>query len=375
MAVRKLQYIDAIRGIAILMVILVHTAQKIEGLSSVINAVAQYGQMGVQLFFLASAYTLCRAFAQRRDEDKPLMAFFIRRFFRIAPLYYFGIIFYSAIYFLARELNLPLGMQLGPYTLKNVLANMFFVHGFVISANNNIVPGGWSIGTEMAFYSIFPVLFVCCTALRARGIGYVWFGFALICLISLSFAAVIGRFEQGVVYRDFFSNNIVSQMPVFFMGMVLFFLQNHDETVPLWLKSWTLQAIGFIFFTFIVFNLWDGNSNTQIAVRVICVGISFFCLFNLLRICPHPLAILCAIGRVSFSMYMFHFFFAKFLLGLVIANESLPVSPDTVLVASFVAVCVITFAVAIVTERTIENHGIRFGNAVIARVRSRVLSS
>lgn len=46
----KLKFIDSIRGVAILMVILVHTAQKISDLHVLTRIIAEYGQMGVQLF-------------------------------------------------------------------------------------------------------------------------------------------------------------------------------------------------------------------------------------------------------------------------------------------------------------------------------------
>ncbi|HEY9657997.1 MAG TPA: acyltransferase family protein [Allocoleopsis sp.] len=82
----KLQSIDSLRGIAILLVILVHTSKSVEGLSFPISAISNYGQMGVQLFFIVSAYTLCLSMERRREERLKEVNFFIRRFFRIAPL-------------------------------------------------------------------------------------------------------------------------------------------------------------------------------------------------------------------------------------------------------------------------------------------------
>lgn len=54
----KLKHIDALRGIAVLLVILVHTSQSIPGISLPLRYFSKYGQMGVQLFFIISAYTL-----------------------------------------------------------------------------------------------------------------------------------------------------------------------------------------------------------------------------------------------------------------------------------------------------------------------------
>ncbi len=157
-SVEKLDYIDIARGIAILMVMLVHTSQAVNGVSQLVGDIDRYGQMGVQLFFVASAYTLCFSSVKRSDESQPLVSFLIRRFFRIAPLYYVAIVAYflaeSNMHILAL-IKLPCSL----YNFETIAANILFIHGFVLSANNNIVPGGWSIGTEMAFYLLFPILF------------------------------------------------------------------------------------------------------------------------------------------------------------------------------------------------------------------------
>ena len=41
----------------------------------------------------------------------------------------------------------------------DVLLNMVFLHALSPTAINNVVPGGWSIGVEMLFYMIAPLLF------------------------------------------------------------------------------------------------------------------------------------------------------------------------------------------------------------------------
>lgn len=149
-----LPWIDALRGLAILMVLANHVALVVPGLSAPVQALARFGQMGVQLFFVASAYTLCLSWQQRRaEEPQPVLRFLLRRLFRIAPLYWFGITLFALLHALQTG-----GHPADPYTAANLLANAAFVHGFVPGAQNGIVPGGWSIGTEMAFYAAFPLL-------------------------------------------------------------------------------------------------------------------------------------------------------------------------------------------------------------------------
>jgi len=85
------------------MVILVHTSQSIPNLPELAQVLSQLGQTGVQLFFIASAYTLCATVESRRHEPHSVASFYVRRYFRIEPLYYLGIIFYFCLHILLQH--------------------------------------------------------------------------------------------------------------------------------------------------------------------------------------------------------------------------------------------------------------------------------
>src|SRR4051812_15175344 len=88
-------YIDELRGIAVLLVVLVHVGYYTDE-NLIIAQISRYGRYGVQLFFLLSAFTLCHSMARLPAlTGREYGAFFIRRFFRIAPLYYAAAIFYG----------------------------------------------------------------------------------------------------------------------------------------------------------------------------------------------------------------------------------------------------------------------------------------
>lgn len=367
---KNLEYIDAMRGIAILMVIAVHTAQTVQGLSYAMIPLAEYGQMGVQLFFVASAYTLCLTFLRRKSEPRHVVSFFIRRFFRIAPLYYVAIALYFVVNLLKR-LRLDTGDLTYPYSAFNIFSNVIFIHGFVPSANNNIVPGGWSIGTEMAFYLCFPILFAWFARLNEKNpkllLGVTLLSLGLNVAIQMIMAFSFGHVIENNTFLYF---NFVNQLPVFFLGMTVFFFHKYDH-YPRFVTSIPMQITGFVLSTACVLVLWKLNAGLVFAVMPAFAGISFCFLLNLLRIIPKHSTVLRAIGRASYSMYIFHFVFAWYIFPVVVKIIHPQLSPDLIFFSSFVLVSGFTFAVATVTERLVERKGIALGNAIITRLHTK----
>ncbi len=92
----KRRYIDCLRGYAVFMVMVSHTAYAFVELPYPVHRIATFGWFGVQLFFLASCLTLMGSSTYERDHVGKMQVghFFIRRFLRIAPVYYAAGLFY-----------------------------------------------------------------------------------------------------------------------------------------------------------------------------------------------------------------------------------------------------------------------------------------
>ena len=152
----KYRYIDCIRGYAILLVITCHMTGAIPELPWPVKRLTEHGWYGVQLFFEASCLTLLLSWHHSREAvEGRTTRFFIRRFFRIAPLYYLA----AAAYF-ALE---PPPSGFDPVQL---VAAMGFVNSWsphwmpTVAGGWYVVPGGWSIGVEFTFYVLFPAFVV-----------------------------------------------------------------------------------------------------------------------------------------------------------------------------------------------------------------------
>ena len=84
----RFDYIDALRGYAIALVMIAHCTFLFNDVpKSVATSFLGYGGRGVQLFFIASAITLMMSWKRHHDGAGP---FYVRRIFRIAPMWYSG---------------------------------------------------------------------------------------------------------------------------------------------------------------------------------------------------------------------------------------------------------------------------------------------
>ncbi|MDR2627233.1 MAG: acyltransferase, partial [Dysgonamonadaceae bacterium] len=214
-------YVDALRGLAILCVIMIHTGQF--GTMNIPNAFANIiwnGAIGVQLFYLASAFTLFLSMKSRVSKEyNSTKNFFIRRFFRIAPLYYLAIVYYlwqngfGARYWLGDATQI---------STANILSNVFFFHGFNPYWINSLVPGGWSIAVEMMFYTILPFLFS-----KIKNINHA-FNFYIITILIMAFLQIflnkINPTSSDYLWEAYLSFYLPNQLPVFALGIIAYFI-------------------------------------------------------------------------------------------------------------------------------------------------------
>jgi len=285
-------YIDSLRGIAILLVLLVH-ARFLSSDSTYFPAplleIIDSGQMGVQLFFVVSAYTLMASFYSRKSELFKTRNFFIRRSFRIAPMYYIAIIYFSFQNFIGFDYFFT-GKMEKEIPLGRLLSNISFTNGFNPYWINNYVPGGWSIAIEMIFYLCLPFL---CRFIKNVNSASLLFCGSLIC------AAIL---EQLLHYTFLHTNEYLfyyfpNQLSVFSLGILAFFVVR-DGVLKLGPATVAFLAVTAFIFSF-----------AQLSIHI-ALSIGYFLLLVTLAKKQYKLIsnnLFAAIGKVSFSMYLVHF--------------------------------------------------------------------
>ena len=134
--------IHGLRGLAAIGVVLYHLIH-IAGLKPpfAFDFISRDFGYSVHLFFILSAYSLMCSTELKVGQPNWLANYFIKRFFRIAPLFYL-MIFSFVVVGSSRDIT-------------NLILNLTFTFG--LNPSSGIVWGGWSVGVEMIFYLIFPI--------------------------------------------------------------------------------------------------------------------------------------------------------------------------------------------------------------------------
>jgi len=299
MGASKLNYVDFLRGIAILGVFWLHftgDSRAMAWLPDTLKTLVQQGGKGVELFFVVSAFTLFRSYHHRgQHEPNPVRNFFIRRFFRIAPMYYLAILYYL-------WQNGTGGQQfLGATvynTWDNILANFFFLQ----ELNPHymwLVPGSWSVTTEMFFYLFVPLLvrWIPNLAMALR-----FFFLATIMRFGVVYGIkLLHLFPQTSIWEGYLYFFLPNQLLVFAAGIVLYHLLSTENwpKIPSWMLLSLAVMIVLDFSTggLRIFPLHFWFALAFVMLAVACSRFSFEHMVG--RVVRH-------IGKVSFSLYLTH---------------------------------------------------------------------
>ena len=230
-----LTWLDALKGVAMLWIVLNHVVERIAGaefagnpgtgwpplaeriaqfarpagpgpwfaLVTAVRDVGWLGDQGVTLFLIASGFGLAFGFARRGIEGVPLAAFFRARAARIYPLWWGAHAVLLVVAFATF-------MRLGPAFALSALGIRFLPQTMYA-----FVPAWWYVGLLLQLYALVPLLWAairrfgpervlaaaCALGFVARGIGLVAFG------------SYVDEWSRGAIF--------VTRLPEFVFGMCL----------------------------------------------------------------------------------------------------------------------------------------------------------
>ena len=293
----RLHGVDALRGWAACGVVLIHSflIHRIE-MPNDTSVLVSFLALGVNLFFVVSAFSLTYAYSNRLNNYRDIKYYIIRRFFRIAPLFYVMLIAWSIYYYW-------LGSLLKSYT--EYLLNITFLYGLVPSMQISIVPAGWSIGVEWLFYIVFPLIVI-----SVKKPIY----FFILLIIALGLSYYINQMN-GEFPDYFFVTNVLTNAPYFAFGIMAFTIYDRTSYEMRTLIGNRALALSLLTILLMIYIRWkfvsidDAVKNPVQFYETFGWGVSFGLL--VLSQALNPSRFICNkfslfLGAISYSLYLAH---------------------------------------------------------------------
>jgi peptidoglycan/LPS O-acetylase OafA/YrhL len=162
----RIPQLDAVRGVAVLVVLLHNTDKNLYT-----GALARNGWMGVDLFFVLSGFLITGILLDSKGTDGYFRNFYARRCLRIWPLYYSALMFMFVLVPAIRpsEAGRIFEPRAMPWWSYFVFLQNFRVP--VITAATGLLGVTWSLAVEEQFYLVWPIVVRFCSQSRLRNIA------------------------------------------------------------------------------------------------------------------------------------------------------------------------------------------------------------
>ncbi|MEM6617602.1 MAG: acyltransferase [Pseudomonadota bacterium] len=286
----KLDQLQALRAIAALLVVVSHAIHEAHGvwgegsLPAWLYAVP--GDIGVDIFFVLSGFIMVYASRDQFGRAGAVVPFLLRRFARIAPLYWALTTILFVMY-----LVIPSAVSSPPESWQSIAASYaFFPFAREDELFRPLLALGWTLNYEMFFYAIFAFLL----ALPMR----IAIPMVLAVLTSLS---LIGFFAELPGPLAFWTNSIILE---FGFGVALASVFLSGVRLP------ALACVGLLLASIALFAFAPPFNFDVSSVRFLYFGVPAILLvasFALAKRSLFPTSkILVAMGDASYSTYLSH---------------------------------------------------------------------
>jgi peptidoglycan/LPS O-acetylase OafA/YrhL len=290
--------VDALRGIAILLVLGRHT-----DVSELWNKV---GWCGVDLFFVLSGFLISGLLFHefQSSGDLQLKRFWVRRGFKIYPAFYLMTAVQTFVYILRFG-----NSSGGPSPLRLFWNDATFVSNYIRSISGH----SWSIAVEEHFYFLLPIFLLLLLKLHRRktdpftAIPFVFVSIAIACL----WLRLAGRPESPTnYYRHVFPTHL--RMDGLFCGVTIGYLHCFRPQFLQRMARWPLLLAGGMLLTPLYYmNLDYWHMYTW---GLTCTYLGFACVMIWAIHVPYrkghvltwPVEVLAKVGFYSYSIYLWH---------------------------------------------------------------------
>lgn len=252
----RIETLDWLRGLMALSIMLYHLNNWTYSPLDASSLLGRLGIYSVSIFFILSGLSMAIVYNSSIDTFQKSFNFYIRRIFRIWPLLW--IICFATILPQITKTGIP---------FKLLFLNLTTLFGF-IKPTAYIATGTWSIGNEMVYYALTPIIFFLYN--YKKWVGNVFF---FLC-VSIGL---------------FFAFNLL------------------DKNIPL-PKQWSVYVNPFNnFFLYVMgiaifYNFKDLQIKLNLNLGLLFIAIT---LFSFIPFQGNQISIVTGIGRIVFSMLSF----------------------------------------------------------------------
>lgn len=312
----KLGTIQLLRGLAALMVVFGHYCGYLNGVYSDPNIGPKLfpnAAFSVDVFFIISGFIM--VYSTNRSLKRPVVDFFIKRFFRIFPVYYFVLIATLLIYYLDfSSLSFTGEAESISSIIKSFLLIPLDISAQAPFYGYSLVQTAWTLSYEIYFYIVFGVSML--FSIKYRSIICITFIIAACVLIQYFHTKGFTTFPYDVTYSKvnamsgllFISNPIVLDFVIgIIIGEIYFKIKN---------KYWNNTAIFYIAIGMVLFaaNAWVSTFGAGHGLiwkhGLLAGGIATFLFCGLLYIDKYQKLSLPKwvyyFGAISYSLYIAH---------------------------------------------------------------------
>ena len=285
--------IDGLRSFAIIPVLLFH------GGFEIFNR----GYLGVDIFFVISGYLITLTIIKDVSNNKfSLIKFYTRRMRRIFPnLFFVCLVSFPVLFYLLPE------TQLDAY-LDSLVATVFFAANFFfmfdtdyfsLAAEYSPMVHMWSLGVEEQFYLLYPLVFLF-SILTKR-------------LMLVFLALLIASFSLSLLIRnefplfDFYSSFTRGWQFMVGAAASLITLQTSAPWAKHYLFTRSIVWLAFVLLPLTTLNLgFFPELISTIIVTISTAVVLVFAQFIPLLVRLLSLKFFVVIGKISFSLYLWH---------------------------------------------------------------------
>lgn len=348
-------YLDILRGLAISGVIAVHSNQLLNKFYPAKFNLLNYGKYGVEVFFFLSGFLIALLYGYL--PKKLSIKYFRKRFSRIFPLWFLFLVINLFIQFTQYKLGLNSIFPPESNPILVIIQSIVLGTTFTLFLSailwNTLIPGGWSIQSEVVHYLLFPLI-------KKFGLPF----FAIFLTVCNFFSAEVGssinydnsdfRYASSSFFIGAWMRlGIYNTLSFFFLGVIAVYVFsgfNEKSFAKENGQNQFFQSSIFVIFCISLLISPCPFGNSMSATVYLIFNLIVMRIIAKIRLLSN---IISTIGKYSYFMYFFHFVIIKCLKLLLSFIKPLP-HPFFLFVIIFVITILLSLLFAIPSMKYIE---------------------